>query len=363
MVLQGARDGKAADPEPDGADGPAASGGRATLKTIAELTGLHVSTVSRVLNGTTSGARAASAATAERVRQVALEVGYVPDIQAAGLRRQSSRLLGVTMARLTDQVLATIYEGVERSATRLGFHTMVSNSWDDPATRQAHIAMLLSRRVDAMIFGDAHVDGAFLADFAAHGVPFVLINRRAGDHPSVTCDDLEGGRLAAEHLYALGHRRVGVVAGLPYAANGIDRTTAFTRYFAERGHPVPGDHVVHASFDAAGGALAAEKLLDRRPHPSAIFAVSDFAAIGVLGVLRERGLRAGRDVAVVGFNDVPIAAQLTIPLSSVRNPMYEVGARGVDLLVRMMRGEPPERITLAPELRIRESSAAPYTGG
>ncbi|TDD93967.1 LacI family DNA-binding transcriptional regulator [Actinomadura rubrisoli] len=354
----------AADPGtggPPGQAGPSAPSGRATLKTIAELTGLHVSTVSRVLNGTSSGARAASAATAERVRQVAREVGYVPDIQAAGLRRQTSRLLGVMMARLTDQVLASIYEGVERAATRHGFHTMVSNSWDDPATREAHIAMLLSRRVDAMIFGDAHVDGRFVAEFATHGVPFVLVNRRAGDHPSVTCDDLEGGRLAAEHLHALGHRRVGVVAGLPYAANGLDRTSGFTRYFAERGHPVPGRLVVHASFDAAGGALAAARLLDHEPRLSAIFAVSDFAAIGVLGLLRERGLRAGQDVAVVGFNDVPIAAQLTIPLSSVRSPMCDVGAQGVDLLVRMMRGEPPERIMLPPELRVRESSARPYT--
>lgn len=334
----------------------AGSGRRATLKTIAELTGLHVSTVSRVLNGTTAGARSASEATAERVRQVASEVGYVPDIQAAGLRKQSSRLIGVVMARLTDQVLASIYEGVEQSATRHGFQTMVSNSWDDPATRQAHVEMLLSRRVDAMMFGDAHVDGGFVGEFAARGVPFVLINRRAADHPSVTCDDYEGGRLAAEHLFALGHRRVGVLAGLPYASNGIDRTAGFAGYFAERGHPLPPERIVHASFDSAGGAAGTERLLADGPRPTGIFAVSDFAAIGAMGVLRRRGLLPGRDVAVVGFNDVPIAEQLIVPLTSVHNPMYEVGARGVDLLIKVMRGEPVESVLLAPELRVRASS-------
>ncbi|WP_116025625.1 LacI family DNA-binding transcriptional regulator [Thermomonospora umbrina] len=295
---------------------------------------------------------------AERIRQVAREVGYVPDIQAIGLRRQRTRLLGVVMARLTDYGLAAIYEGIERAAMRHGFHTMVTNSWDDPATRQAHVEMLLGRRVDAMIFGDAHVDGAFVDEFTAHGIPFVLVNRRAGDHPSVTCDDYAAGRLAAEHLFALGHRRVGVIAGLPYASNGIDRTAGFTDYFAERGHPVPSAAIVDASFDSAGGALATERLLERQPYPTGIFAVGDFAALGAVGTLRERGLYPGRDVAVVGFGDLPIAAQLTVPLTSVSSPLYEMGARSVDLLAALMRGEPAESLRLRPELRVRESSGS-----
>ncbi|WP_207782502.1 LacI family DNA-binding transcriptional regulator [Phytoactinopolyspora limicola] len=333
---------------------------RATLKTVAELTGLHVSTVSRVLNGTSTNARSASAATAERIRQAACEVGYVPDASAAGLRMQRSQLVGVVMARLADQVLATIYEGIEHAALRHGLQTMVTNSWDDADARKASVDMLLARRVDAVIFGDAHVDGAFVAEFATRGVPFVLVNRYAEGYPSVTCDDYAGGRLAAEHLISLGHVHAGVLAGLPYASNGVDRTRGFRDTFTEHGLPEP--EAVATGFDAASGALGAERLLQSTPRPTAMFAVSDFAAIGAMGVLRQHSLVPGHHVAVVGFNDVPIAAQLTIPLTSVHSPMHEVGSRGVDMLMEVLDGHRPDSIRLQPELRVRESSSGPAGG-
>ncbi|WP_255274719.1 substrate-binding domain-containing protein [Actinomadura madurae] len=119
---------------------------------------------------------------------------------------------------------------------------------------------------------------------------------------------------------------MGVIAGEPFASTGADRTAGFVDRYRDAGLPVPGSHVVHSRFDAAGGRDAAEALLRLEPRPTAIFAVNDFSAIGALGVLRDHGLRPGKDVAVAGYNDTPLAAELPIPLTSVRSPMRQMGA-------------------------------------
>lgn len=127
--------------------------------------------------------------------------------------------------------------------------------------------MLLTRRVDALILGDIHYDGRFADELARRGVPFLLVSRHAGSYPSVTCDDVLGGRLAAEHLLKLGHRRVAVIAGEPFASTGIDRTAGFLAAFAAAGHAISHNRVVHSRFDVSGGRAAAEILLAQPRHP------------------------------------------------------------------------------------------------
>lgn len=328
-----------------------------TLRTIADRLGLHVSTVSRILHAKPDeSVRAASTATVERVRRLAAELGYQPNPHATSLRTRRSSLVGVLVPRLSDIVLATIYEGIEEAAAEQGLSTFVTNTGDRPEVQSARTTMVIGRRVDGMIFGDAHADGRFLDEVAGHGVPFALVNRQAGTHPSVTCDDYLGGRLVAEHLLGLGHRDVAVIAGEPYASTGIGRTAGFTDRYREAGIEIPSRRIVHSPFDAAGGHMAAERLLDEDETPSAIFAVNDFAAIGAIGALRDRGLRAGADIAVVGFNDTPLAAELPVPLTTVRSPMGEMGRRGLRLLVRLLEGSPVESERLRPELVVRASS-------
>lgn len=328
-----------------------------TLRTLADRLGLHVSTVSRVLHATPDqSARAASGATVERIRKLAAELGYRPNPHATSLRTRRSNLVGVLVPRLSDIVLATVYEGIEESAARHGLSTFVTNTHDVPDEQRARTEMVLGRRVDGMIFGDAYIDAGFLDQVATRGVPFVLVSRRAGNHPSVTCDDYLGGSLAARHLLGLGHREVAVIAGEPYASTGIDRTAGFVDAFAEAGIGIPANRIVHSRFDAAGGRVAAESILAAGTPPTAIFAVNDFAAIGTMGALRDHGLRAGTDVAVVGFNDTPLAAELPVPMTTVRSPMHEMGVRGLDLLVRRIQGEQVESERLRPELMVRAST-------
>ncbi|MCP2166822.1 LacI family DNA-binding transcriptional regulator [Goodfellowiella coeruleoviolacea] len=328
-----------------------------TLRAIADQLGLDVSTVSRVLNGAAGDrARAASGATAQRIRDLATELGYRPNPHATSLRTQRSNLIGVLVPRLSDLVLATIYEGIEEAASQHGLSTFVTNTRDEPDKQRDRTEMMLARRVDGLIFGDAHADAVLLDELAAQGVRFVLVSRWAGSHPSVTCDDYQGGRLAAEHLLDRGHERVAVIAGEPHASTGLDRTAGFVDRYREAGVPLPEHRVVRSRFDTAGGRQAAELLLDQAERPSAIFAVNDFAAIGAAGAARDHGLRLGEDLALVGFNDTPLAAELPIPLTSVRSPMREMGRRAVDLLARVLAGQRVESERLTPTLVARAST-------
>jgi LacI family transcriptional regulator len=331
--------------------------GPATLRTIADLAGVSPSTVSRVLHPSANTVgRKTAAATAARIQQVAREIGYVPNPHAASLRTQRSSLIGVLVPQLADLVLALIYEGIEDAASELRFGTFVANTHDDPATQQARAEMMLNRRVDGLVLGDARVDGTLAADLRRRGVPYVLTNRRVDGHPSVTCDDALGGRLVAEHLLSLGHTKVAVAAGAAYASTGIDRSAGFLDAYAAAGHPVPADLVVHSPFDVGGGRRAAEQLLATQPELTAIFAVNDFAAIGAMGAIRDAGRQVGGDMALVGYNDVPLVAELPVPLTTVRSPMREMGYAVVQLLKKRLDGLPVEAVRLPPTLMARAST-------
>lgn len=325
---------------------------RVTLRDVAEQAGVHVSTVSRVLSRPGGG----TGATATRVHRIAAELGYRPDPYAASLRTHRSRAFGVLVPALTDLVLATVYDEIEQCATTLGYHTFVANTRDDMAEQRRRVDLLLDRRVDGLVLGDARLDDTLVDELAARGVPFVLVSRRQGDHPAVTCDDTLGGRLAAQHLLRLGHRQVAVVAGEPYASTGHDRTAGFIAVCREQGVEVPPSRVVQSRFDVSGGRQAADRLLDQPDRPTAVFVVNDFAAVGVMGALRDRGLRAGHDVAVVGYNDVSIAAELPTALTSVRSPLRTMGAKAVTMLVERLVGRSVTSVRLAPQLIVRASS-------
>ena len=334
--------------------------GRPTLKTVAALAGVHVSTVSRVLSASYPPERPPAARTTiDRIEVIAREVGFGKNPHAAGLRTSRSHLVGVLVPHLTDIVLSTIYDGIGGQARKLGYQTFVTNTHDEVGLRAEAAEMLLARRVDGLILGDAAVTGDELAaDLTRRDVPFVLASRRSDDYPSVTCDDVLGGRMAAEHLLERGHRRVGVLAGTLRASTGLDRTRGFVEAYANAGYEIVDEAIIHSPFDVSSGREAADELLRSRPRITAIFAVNDFTAIGAFGAVRAHGLEAGADVAVVGYNDTPVAAQLPIPMTSVRSPMHDIGVQAMDMLLQRLNGGTPSSRRLTPTLQVRESSSA-----
>jgi LacI family transcriptional regulator len=324
-----------------------------TLTTIASMAGVHPSTASRALSDTPVGI---SSDTVKRVRKIAGDLGYIRDITGASLRTGRTRMIGVLVPRLTDVVLAQIYESIDEAASAAGYNAVVANTRDAPEVQNMRLQGLLSRKVDGLIVGDSRAGSQVVERLARLGTPYTLVMRRLGEHPSVSTDDLEGGRLAAEHLLELGHTRVGVVAGDPLTSTGRERTLGFTRTYEQAGIHIPDDYVVSSSFDTATGRAAGDRLLSLDPIPTAVFAVNDFTAIGVMGALRDRGLQVGLDVALVGYNDISIAAQLTVPLTSVQSPLREMGRRSVEMLLDRIAGEETASVRLTPTLVTREST-------
>jgi len=333
--------------------------GRPTLATVATLAGVHPSTASRALSSSLkSGVRVGSADTVEKIRRIAKELGFSRNLHAAGLRTQRTSLAGVLVPRLTDLVLATIYEGIDEEARHHGYQTFVANTNDDEAERASKTDMLLARQVDGIVLGDARIDhDEIIEQLQARRVPFVLVSRRSQHHPSVTCDDYAGGRLAAQHLLDLGHRSVAVIAGEEYASTALDRLQGFADVYREAGHPLAPELVVPSRFDVAGGRRACQQILNTSgAAPTGVFVVNDFAAIGALGTLRSAGLTAGRDIAVIGYNDISLASELPLPLSSIRSPLHDMGTEAMRLLLAGMDGAEMTSKTLKPSLAAREST-------
>lgn len=324
---------------------------------VAELAGVHVSTASRILRTEADDNGRKDTEVVRRVREASRRLNYVPDYYAASLRTQRIRAIGVLVPRLTDVVLATIYEGIDDEASQLGYQTLVANTLDRLALRRRRAELLRNRKVDCLIISDGHRRDPFLSELAAEEYPFVLVNRHVGDHPSVTCDDFAGGRLVGNHLADLGHEDIGIVAGLRHASTGWDRTRGCIGCLEERGIEVPSANIVFNGFSVKAGRMAAERLLSNKQPPTAIFAVNDYAAIGVMGAARDFGLEIGRDIAIVGFNDIDLAAELPVPLTSVRNPMREMGILAARAMVDRLQGGQVVSVRLSPTLLVRQSTS------
>jgi LacI family transcriptional regulator len=332
----------------------------ATLKSMATALGVHVSTVSRVLNGDPAEVeRAASATVVARIRALAKELDYRPNTQATNLKLRKSQEICVLMPRLTDLVMATIYDSIDSAAEEAGYLTFVSNTDDLQPRQLARAEHALRRSVAGLIVGDSHVGETqpLLDLLARKQIPYVLVSRQIAGHLAAASDDELGGWLAAEHLYQLGCRDVAILAGERHASTGADRTRGFIRYYREQGVALRPEWILNGPFDSHTGHQQGEYLLGLNPRPQAFFAVNDFLAIGLMGAARDKGLQPGKDIAVVGFNDIPLANELIVPLTSVRLQMAQMGRHAVELLLKRIKGEAAESIILAPQLQVRASSS------
>jgi LacI family transcriptional regulator len=295
----------------------------------------------------------------ERIRALAKELDYRPNTQATNLKLRKSQEICVLMPRLTDLVMATIYDSIDSAAEEAGYLTFVSNTDDLQPRQMARAEHALRRSVAGLIVGDSHVgENQPLLDLLARkNIPYVLVSRQIAGHLAAASDDELGGWLAAEHLYQLGCREVAILAGERHASTGADRTRGFIRYYREHGVAVRPEWVVNGPFDSHTGHQQGEYLLGLNPRPQAFFAVNDFLAIGLMGAARDKGLQPGKDIAVVGFNDIPLANELIVPLTSVRLQMAQMGRHAVELLLKRIKGEAAESIILAPQLQVRASSS------
>lgn len=327
---------------------------RVTVRTIAEAAGVHYTTVSRVLAQQPSPNESA---TATLVRKIAAEQGYSRDIWAASLRSRQTRMVGVIVPHLTDVLMSEIYEAIRRRASELGYLAVGTASQDEHTEQGNQIRGLLNRRVDGLLIGDAHLDGGKMLAELKSDFLFVLFVRRFSDWPHIGWDDESGGYQIGRHFIEQGHSRFAVITGPAHASTSVDRVTGFRKAIEEAGMDQSAVREIGSSFSADGGRAGAEQLMEEGDHPTAVFAVNDYSAIGAMGCFRARGLEIGKDIAVAGYNDISISADLVVPLTSVRVPTEELGSTAFDMLLQRLEGHSARSRLLTPTLVVRESSS------
>ncbi|MBN9177452.1 MAG: LacI family DNA-binding transcriptional regulator [Microbacterium sp.] len=300
-----------------------------TLRDVAQASGVSVSTVSRILDDRTPASRSP---TAQRVRAMADQLGYRRNVSASSLRRGTTGTVGVLVPRLTDAVMALMFEAVERQARRVGAFAVVATSGDDVDDERRATETLLDRGVDGLILATARLDDDLPRSLRDRGIPHVLALRTDRVSPSALGDDEAGGYLAVRHLVDLGHRDIAVVTGPWFTSSGRDRRAGAQRALAEADIGLPDERVIATGYGVEAGIAAGERLLSSPDRPTAIFAANDNLAIGVVQAAGRYGLHAGQDLSVVGYNDIPLVAHLPVPLTSVRTPFDQIAADAVDML-------------------------------
>jgi LacI family transcriptional regulator len=330
--------------------------GTVTLLDVAAAAGVSKSTVSRILD---ERLPRSESATARRVRQVAAELGYRRDLSAANLRRGKTMTIGVVVPRLTDTVMAMLYEAIAHACQRQGQFAIVATTDDQPQADRAAAEALLQRRVDGLVLATARTDDDFPEQLTARGVPYVLALRTDGHSLSAIGDDTLGGYLATRHLLDLGHRRIGLIAGPQYASSAVGRTEGYRQAMAEAGADLHDAWVVESTFGIESGSESARHLMTLDEPPTAVFAVNDNTAIGALSAFEEMGLSVPGNVSLVGYNDIPIVSRLSKPLTTVRVPFDQIATAALELL-RDTPATPSERVrTVTPTLIPRRTTSPP----
>jgi LacI family transcriptional regulator, galactose operon repressor len=332
--------------------------GVARLADVAALAGVGTSIASRVLNDDpTVGVRPETRA---RIIAAAKELNYSPNAAARGLKLQRTTTIGLVIPNLAYPVNSEIIRGAERATSDAGYVLLIADAEEFLQAGQAYRRLLLERRVDGLLLASATTSEPFLLDIIKTDLPLILVNRRAGSvAPSITVDDALGMRLVVEHLLDLGHRRIGYVSGPADADTARRRLEGYLGALRDGGVKPMLSGVVESSFDEASGYEACLKLLKRwRTPPTAITVWSVAAAIGVLAGLATEGLRVPEDVSVVAFHDAPLAEYLRPPLTTVRMPLAEMAACGVEALLRRIDGHAVESqvIPTRPVVVVRAST-------
>lgn len=340
---------------------PAAGAGkRATIRDVATHAGVSHQTVSRVINRNPNVAEP----TRERVLTAIRELGYVPSPMARGLISNRTHSLGVVADDISDGFFARVVAGAEAEARRRGYYLMIGSVEPDDDER-GYLRLMLERRVEGLILARPSVplEPADLLPAHSAGVPLVSVgSSELPGFPVVDVDNRQGGYDATRHLLDQGHRRIATIVGPREWPSAAARLEGYRRAVAEARVTEDPALVEPASSWGLGSGLAAVKrLLERGTVFTAIFAQSDLIALGAIRQLRDAGLRVPDDVSVVGFDDLPVADYVEPALTTVHQPMQEVGALAAALVLDQLAGgeAPAARTHLLPAmLVVRQSVSA-----
>lgn len=336
--------------------GPARSS--VSIRDVAALAGVSVGTVSNTINHPEMVRRHTRAA----VEQAIAELGFVPNQQARVLTGASSQVIGLVVLDIMSPFFMEAAGGVERAANEVG-HVMILCDSENSHDRETELLKMLSaQRVRGVLLTPATANVAKIRESVRNRrLPIVFLDYQDSlDHCSVSVDHVAGARLAVRHLLDLGHERIAFVGGPTLLHQFAQRSRGAREELLAAGLD-PATHLVEESVESIrirDGVLAAERLL-ANGLPSAVFCGNDMLAFGVYRGLAQAGVRVPEDVALVGYDDITFAADWIVPLTSVRQPSYELGYQAASLLLEHSAGDDShvhKKVVLAPSLVVRASS-------
>jgi LacI family transcriptional regulator len=341
--------------------------GPVTLADVARRAGVSSATASRVINGSP---KLVHEALRQRVLRAVEELRYVPNAQARMLAGAERGAIGVIVHDVSDPYFAEITRGLQRVAMDHRTLLVICNSYRDPARERECVELLWAQRVAAIVLaGSGYHDPAAtrtlneaLRQYERGGGRVAVIGRPELTGDAVLPANLPGARELGDYLYGLGHRAVGVLAGPKGLTTTSDRLAGLRRAARAAGATLPPRRIAYTDFTRDGGARAAVALLDADPNITLLVAHNDALAIGALATARQRGLRVPEDLSVVGFDDMPVARDVTPALTTVRLPLEQMGVRALTLALGEHPGGRAQVETATAELVVRESTAPPRKG-
>ena len=342
-----------------------ASSGRVTAKEVAARLGISTMTVSRVMNKRSN----VDQETRKLVLATAQELGYRPNHIAKSLVLRKTHTIGVVVPEITHSFFPEVIRGIEEEAYRSRYHLILMHTAESVEREKDAILTLESKRVDGILLSTAQsvADADFYKEVIQLGMPIVFYDRCAyGIGAScVSIDDEESARRITDHLIGHGYDPIAHLSGSQRVSIGLARLKGFRQAMGDRGRVVREDLIVEAGFHEVDGTTAMNSLLDRprETWPRAVVAVNDPAAFGAIKAIRERNLRIPEDIALVGFSDDIRAALMPTPLTTIRQPAYEIGKLAAAKLIAVIEGKSPdvEEIVVKAEEVIRESCGCAKT--
>lgn len=321
-----------------------------TIRDVARLAGVAPCTVSNTLNGTGYVAKT----TRERVLAAVRELGYQPSAIARGLKLGRTNMIALIIPTISTPMFSEMIEGIEEVATATNYNLILCRSARDPKRELTYLNLFRDGRVDGIILAAPKVDDPCFAEVSATALPVVVVGGESPgqDVPSVVVDNRKGASEAISYLLQLGHQRIGFINGPLTVFDSRERFEAVKDALKEAGVPFDQHLYVEGDFTRSSGYAAAKEIMSGPLRPTALFVGGDTMAMGAMQALKDMGFGIPDDVAVVGFDDIKYAQYFEPPLTTVRQPAYQVGSRATKMLLRLIEGKPLRRKHLVIDVRL-----------
>jgi LacI family transcriptional regulator len=332
---------------------------RVTLKDVAFKVGVHSSTVSRVLNPATKDM--VTEEIANKILSTVAEMGYRPNTFAQSLKTNRSYTVGVMVPDLTNPSFALIIKGIDNMLEAHGYSVIVANTYNLEEKQKSTLEKFRERHVDGLIIATAKRKEELIDDCIREGTPFVQAVRASENINvcSVVSDELIGGNMVISHLAHLGHKEIAYIAGPQFISTGFARYQGFLQGMKNAGLDVDQELTVFCdTFSEEEARNAASKLLALDKKITAVYVGNDIMALGAYDELEARGIKCGKDISVVGFDDMPFADKFNPPLTTVHTPMVNIGTEAARILIDKINDNniPARTIKLKPDLIVRNST-------